>query len=229
MSEPTKSARREAAPAPQPDFRALFESAPGLYLVLTPDLKIAAVSDGYLQATMTQRPTILGRGIFEVLPDNPDDPHATGVRNLGASLARVLRDKSPDAMAVQKYDIRRPEGEGGGFEERFWSPINSPVFGASGEVAFVMHRVEDVTEFVRLKQRCVEQDKLAQESRVRSEQMEAEIFLRSQELQESNRRLRQANEELGRMRAELERRFQERTADLTRTSAALNAEALERT
>ncbi len=30
-------------------------------------------------------------------------------------------------MPVQKYDIRRPEAEGGGFEERFWSPTNSPV------------------------------------------------------------------------------------------------------
>src|ERR1700722_3719536 len=65
--------------------------------------------------------------------------------------------------------------------------------------------------------------------RVRAGQMEAEIFLRSQELQEANRQLRQANDELGRMKAELERRVQERTAALTRTNAALNAEALERT
>src|SRR5581483_4675166 len=94
---------------------------------------------------------------------------------------------------------------------------------------FVIHRVEDVTEFVRLKRRGVEQDRLAQEMRVRGEQMKAEIFLRAQELQEANRQLRQANDELGRMKAELERRVQERTADLTRTNAALNAEALERT
>ena len=213
---------------PTPDFRVLFEAAPGLYLVLTPDLKIAAVSDGYLRATMTQRQAILGRGIFEVFPDNPDDPTATGVSNLSASLERVLRDKTPDAMAVQKYDIRRPDAEGGGFEERYWSPVNSPVFGPGGEVAYVIHRVEDVTEFVRLKQRGVEQEKLAQEMRVRGEQMEAEIFLRAQELQEANRQLRQANDELGRMKAELERRVEERTADLTRTNAALSAEALER-
>jgi len=34
----------------QPDFRALFESAPGSYLVLTPALVIVAVSDAYLRA-----------------------------------------------------------------------------------------------------------------------------------------------------------------------------------
>ena len=36
-------------------FRALFESLPGLYLVLTRALQIAAVSDAYLKATMTAR------------------------------------------------------------------------------------------------------------------------------------------------------------------------------
>ena len=38
-----------------PDFRTLFESAPGLYLVLTPDLKVVAACDAYLRATMTER------------------------------------------------------------------------------------------------------------------------------------------------------------------------------
>ena len=38
---------------PTPDFRVLFETAPSLCLVLAPDLRIVAVSDAYLQATMT--------------------------------------------------------------------------------------------------------------------------------------------------------------------------------
>src|SRR6185436_1872872 len=91
------------------NFQVLFESAPGLYLVLSPDLTIVAASDAYLRATMTQRAEILGRAIFDVFPDNPADPSADGVRNLRASLERVLRTRAPDAMAVQKYDIRRPE------------------------------------------------------------------------------------------------------------------------
>src|SRR5262245_44917892 len=136
----------------QPDFRAIFESAPGLYLVLTPDLKIAAVSDAYLRATMTRREEILGRGLFDVFPDNPDDPTATGVRNLAASLNRVLENKVQDVMPIQKYDMRRPVSEGGGFEERYWSPINTPVFDDRRAISCIIHRAEDVTEFVRLKQ-----------------------------------------------------------------------------
>jgi signal transduction histidine kinase len=169
-----------------PDFRVLFESAPGLYLVLTPALEIVAVSDAYLKATMTTRDGILGRGLFDVFPDNPDEVGATGTTNLRASLERVLQLRAPDAMAVQKYDIRRPESEGGGFEERFWSPINSPVLDRLGDVSYIIHRVEDVTEFVRLKRAQQEV----------TQQMEAEVFRRGQELQEANTRLRAANEDL---------------------------------
>src|ERR1700736_3743595 len=150
---------------PTPDFQALFQSAPGLYLVLAPDLDIVAVSDAYLRATMTKREEILDRGIFDVFPDNPNDPSATGVRNLRTSLQRVLQGGTSDPMAVQRYDIRKPESEGGGFEERFWSPVNSPVLGPGGEVLYIIHRVEDVTEFIRLKHQELAQEKIADELR----------------------------------------------------------------
>jgi signal transduction histidine kinase/ActR/RegA family two-component response regulator len=177
-----------------PDFQALFEGAPGLYLVLDPELRIVGVSDAYLAATMTKRDEIMGRGIFDVFPDNPEDPAATGVANLSASLNRVLRNGAADTMAVQKYDIRRPPEEGGGFEVRYWSPVNSPVLDERRRVAYIIHRVEDVTEFVRLKELGVEQEALTSELRAQAERMEAEIMRRSLELQDVNQQLRAANE-----------------------------------
>jgi PAS domain S-box-containing protein len=178
-----------------PDFKNLFESAPGLYLVLTPDLKIIAVSDAYLRATMTRREQILGKGIFEVFPDNPNDPSATGVHNVRTSLEQVLQNGVADPMAIQKYDIRRPQAEGGRFEERYWSPFNMPVFGPEKNVAYVIHRVEDVTEFVRLKQQRIDQQSHAEELRARATQMESEARLRATEIQETTRRLAAANRE----------------------------------
>ena len=188
-----------------PDFQVLFESAPGLYLVLTPALTIVAVSDAYLKATMTKREEILGRGLFEVFPDNPDDPAATGVRNLRVSLDRVLTHRVPDTMAVQKYDIRRPESEGGGFEERYWSPVNSPVLGADGKIAYIIHRVEDVTEFIRLKQEESEQRRITERLQTRAAEMEAEIFRRTQQVQITERLRTRAAE----MEAEIFRRAQQ--------------------
>ncbi|HLZ12884.1 MAG TPA: response regulator [Candidatus Acidoferrum sp.] len=188
-----------------PDFRLIFQAAPGLYLVLDPELKIVAVSDAYLRATMTKRDDILGRGIFDAFPDNPDDPSATGVRNLRTSLERVLREKVPDAMAVQKYDVRRPESEGGAFEQRHWSPVNSPVLDSSEKVLYIIHRVEDVTEFVRLKQQEIAQEKLTEDLRTRTGQMEAEIYQRAAEVQEANRRLEATNVALIKAKEEAER------------------------
>ena len=101
-----------------PDFRALFESAPGLYVVMTPSFEIVAASDAYLKATMTTRVDIVGRSLFDVLLDNPDDSAAPSVRNLTASVKRVLRDRRPDGM-------------------------NSPVLGERGEVMYIIHRLDD--------------------------------------------------------------------------------------
>ena len=161
------------------DFRILFERAPGLYLVLDPSLVIAAVSDAYAAATMTARDTIVGQHLFTVFPDNPDDPGAEGVANLRASLERVCREHVQDVMPVQRYDIRRPDGD---FEERFWSPANTPVLDAAGRLRFVIHQVVDVTDFVRLRR--------ADEVQLR------EVVLRAQEVAAATRQLKQTNAEL---------------------------------
>jgi PAS domain S-box-containing protein len=127
---------------PAEDFKPLFESSPGLYLILLPDLTIVAASDAYLKATMTKREDILDRGLFEVFPDNPEDDNATGVSNLKASLHAVLEFKKPHAMVIQKYDIRRPDGS---FEERYWDPLNTPVINTNNEIVYIIHNVKDVT------------------------------------------------------------------------------------
>lgn len=123
-------------------FRTLFEASPGANLVLDPALEIVAVSDAYLSATMTQRDQILGRRLFDVFPDNPDDPAATGMTHLKASLDRVRMNHVADVMADQKYDIRQPSGQ---FEIRYWSPTNSPVLDDNGELQFIIHHVDDIT------------------------------------------------------------------------------------
>ncbi len=134
----------------EPDFEALFNAAPNPYLVLDRELRIVAVNDAYCRATMTAREALLGRAVFEVFPDNPDNPDADGVHRLRASLEQVLATGEPDAMPTQHYDIPRPAAAGGGFEERHWSPLNAPVTGADGEVRWIIHCVDDITEFVKV-------------------------------------------------------------------------------
>jgi PAS domain S-box-containing protein len=76
-------------------------------------------------------------------------------------------------MAIQKYDIRRPAEQGGGFEERWWSPVNTPIVDGDGKVRFIIHRVEDVTALVRAEQRGA-----TLESQVEAEQRRADVQFR---------------------------------------------------
>ncbi len=179
-------------------LQSLLESLPCLFLTLTPDLKIVSASDAYLKATMTRRQDLVGRGIFEAFPDNPDDPDATGTSNLRASLERVLQTAEADTMAIQKYDIRGPDGV---FEERYWSPVNSVVLGADHQIEYLIHRVEDVTDFVRQK---AQPSGNTAELRARMEQMEAEIFQNSQQLRMAIQQLHEANALLSKTKKEAE-------------------------
>ncbi|MFN7140674.1 MAG: PAS domain S-box protein [Limisphaerales bacterium] len=154
------------------DFEAIFQGSPNLYLVITPEFRIVAATDAYLAATKTLRAQVLGRDLFEAFPDDPEDPKATGVANLRASLEKVLLEKKPHLMPVQKYSIRRPQAEGGGFEERYWSPRNSPVLSGNGEVLYIIHQVEDVTQQYR-----AEQESLESEARFRTLADESPLFI----------------------------------------------------
>ncbi len=189
------------------DYAALFAATPSPYLVLGPDLVIVDVNDAYLRATGRTRQDLVGTYIFEAFPDNPADPYADGVRNLSASLHRVLATRARDTMALQQYDIPvvdRP----GAFEERWWSPVNTPVVAPDGAVVWIIHRVEDVTEFVRSRrsrrgtaheQRPVPGSGAGPERPGEPrepeewEVLEAELYGRAKELQSLNEELRLAH------------------------------------
>jgi signal transduction histidine kinase/CheY-like chemotaxis protein len=183
---------------PAPDFQLLFESTPGLYLVLAPDWTIVAVNNAYARATMTRREEILGRRLFDVFPDNSNEPAADAVRKLKASLERVAQTGVAEIMPVQKYDIRRPKSEGGDLEEHLWRPVNAPVFAPSGRLAYIIHRIEDVTDFVAATQ-GIAQNKVAEQLQRRTKRMESEVHRRAQELQKANRKLEAASRKMSRL------------------------------
>jgi PAS domain S-box-containing protein len=168
----------DAGTRPVLNFWAVFESAPDAYLLLAPDaprFTMVAANETRLRVTMTRREDVIGRPLFEVFPDNPTDRGATGVRNLRASLDEVLRTGKPHRMALQKYDIRRPDGA---FEERYWDPLNSPVFDDRGALIYIIHRVEDVTAQVHTGNRLKALESAAAES---AQQLARETAARAEE------------------------------------------------
>ncbi|MBR0691270.1 PAS domain-containing protein [Bradyrhizobium manausense] len=125
-------------------FQPEFDSSPHPYMLLDPGpgLLIVDVNDAYAAATFISRSDVVGRSLFEIFPDNPDDPLADGVSNLYSSLRIVGETGRAHAMKVQRYDIRDGDGT---FVERHWQPINSPIHDAAGHLVYLLHHVEDVS------------------------------------------------------------------------------------
>ena len=123
----------------------IFYATPMPYLILDHQFTIVDANAAYLEATLTTRKEIVGRNIFVVFPDNPNDLNANGVNNLNKSLHTVLQTKKPHRMDIQKYDIPIPGTNGKEFELRYWSPLNTPVLDEAGDVKYIIHQVENVT------------------------------------------------------------------------------------
>ncbi len=165
------------------DYEAVYQALPGMVALLTPDLVFADVNEAYVRGTGRPRESLLGRHVFDVFPESVNSPAAKHSHQLRASLLRVLATGERDAMPLQRYDIESPE-HSGDWQEHYWSPVNSPVLGPDGRVRLIVHRVEEVTEFMRARG-------LGGDTAGRV--LEAELYTRARELQELNNRLREAH------------------------------------
>ena len=133
---------------PGVDFAEVFTQLPIPVLLVTPDFVIADANAAYLRVVGRSRDELVGRDAFEAFPDNPSDPRVSGVRSMRDSMRRVIDTGQPDAVAFQRYDVEVP-GRPGVFAERFWCPVNAPVFGPDGRVVLIAQCVEEVTDRLR--------------------------------------------------------------------------------
>ncbi|GII59274.1 hypothetical protein Pth03_76630 [Planotetraspora thailandica] len=173
--------------SPAVDYGAVFKALVAPLLVLTPDFVIAAASDSYLTVTGRDRADLLGRHFFAVFPGNPDAPGTHGPECLRASLERVLATGERDTMALKRYDMEA-SGRPGVFEERYWNTINTPVLGPDGEVELIIHRTEEVTDFLHQLARSGGHGGTG--TRAGLEAMSADVYARARELQDLNERLK---------------------------------------
>jgi PAS domain-containing protein len=132
---------------PDIDYRAAFKSMPAAVALLSPDLVILDVSNGYLDAAGRGPDEIIGRNILEAFPANPVDPGDTGPRDLRASLESVIANGLPDFLDPTRYDVEDP-GHPGEFEERYWAIANVPVRDEDEQITMILHIAQEVTNLV---------------------------------------------------------------------------------
>jgi PAS domain S-box-containing protein len=167
------------------DFAAFFDATPSPYLVLDTDLVIRYVNQACMQSTGRTRDELIGKHFFDALPENPTGSPDEAQGNLKASLRLVLDTGKPDTMVLQRYDIPRP----GGFEERWWSAIHTPIAGPDGRVKWIVQWTEDVTTFARSGRPRRHTEEFTEQELG----MAAELYGRARALHRLNQELRQAH------------------------------------
>jgi PAS domain S-box-containing protein len=131
----------------------LFEGIPGnnvLILNDPPHFTILGVTENYLIDTGKRRDQLLGKGLFEVFPSNPNDPNDTGENDLRFSFSEVINHKKIHHLPTQRYDVANSEGS---YEERYWNTSNTPILDKSGEVRYIIHSAVEITYQVKAQQR----------------------------------------------------------------------------
>ncbi|MFJ7948308.1 PP2C family protein-serine/threonine phosphatase [Streptomyces sp. NPDC096354] len=166
------------------NYEAVFQALPSAVALFTTDLVYVDVNEAFLSTMGRTRDQVVGRSLSDAFPDDPKDPAVTGMRKLQDSLRWVAATGERDAMTLHRYDVERPDRPGV-WEERYWSPVNVPVFGPDGRVALLLHREEDITELIRARSGRGTKD--------RATVLEAELYTRAGELQGVNERLREAH------------------------------------
>jgi PAS domain S-box-containing protein len=181
---------------PSADTLKALETAPCMFLVLSPDLFILTASNLYLQAVEATREAIVGKHIFDAFPDNPDYPEADGVQNINASLQEVLQKRKTHHMEVQRYDVPLLN-QPGKFIIRYWSPTHTPILDEDGEIQYIIQLADNVTEIMQTKlelQNTHEELQVTHQQILElNSQLEEKVASRTRQYQESEARLKLSN------------------------------------
>jgi PAS domain S-box-containing protein len=171
---------------PDLDYAAWFATMPSPYVVVGPDLVIVEANQAYLEATGRTREELVGHRLFDAFPESKGN--VGSLRKAKGSLQRVIETGKQDSLILH-YAIPVAD-KPGEFDDRWWSPVFTPILGADGRVEHVFIRSDDVTEFVRSSALCHQMPSVELSDRIA---LEAELYDRARELHDLNEELRQAN------------------------------------
>jgi two-component system sensor histidine kinase VicK len=141
---------------PENIFQTVFEKSPGSLLVKadSPLFTILAASDAYLVITASNRDTIVGKGFFEVFPEDEskfgEDVNARNV------FTKVIESRQKIDVPTYRFDVYDPIAKN--YEIKYWSCSNTPILDESNKVAYILNTVVDITGEVKAKEGAIESE-----------------------------------------------------------------------
>jgi PAS domain S-box-containing protein len=189
-----------------PDMLKVYEELPGMYLILSPDLQIITASEIYLSVTGKTKAEIENRFIFDVFSNDP----ISGIAN---SLVHVLVTKKPHQIPVVRFDTpdkNNPDDS----EERYWQTSHKPILSPTGDIDYIIHFTQDVTELFESKKDIIENESELMSLNFNLAQANEEIQASNEELIAINSELADAQSNLQDLNLDLEERVKLRTEEL---------------
>jgi two-component system sensor histidine kinase VicK len=141
---------------PENIFETIFKKSPGSLLVKAdlPRFTILAASDSFLEITSSKREKIIGKGFFEVFPeDNIELDERTNARR---EFTMVIETGQKVEVPTYRFDVYNKETQK--YTEHYWSCSNTPILGADNKVAYILNTVVDITGEVKAKETAIESE-----------------------------------------------------------------------
>lgn len=144
------------------DYQEVFRSLPENFLLIAPNPEATILdnTDSHVAVSLKSREEAVGRPFFDAFPASDEN----GAAQIRESHEHVRRHLEPHTMPLIRYDLARPEEQGGGLEEFYWQATHYPIVNAQGELQYILQRTQNVTEQLRAARAAAEaQQKLADE------------------------------------------------------------------
>lgn len=156
-----------------PEMLRVFETLPHPYLILSKELYILTASDAYTQLIGKSRAELREKYLFDVFPKIPDWLAEEG--SIAFSLEEVIETGKPNQLPVTRFDIPDKNDETK-LLERYWNTAHTPILDHEGDISYIIHHTQDVTEQVlaerNLKASLEKETKAVEKAEQLSKQME---------------------------------------------------------
>lgn len=133
-----------AAPTPGLDYQRLLMASPNAYAVLSRDLRIIDANPAWLALANGPPRNYIGRRFFDALPARMQE----SARDLRALFSRVIERGQADTLPLLHYPLPIAQGNGEGWQDRYWSVSSAPLHDDAGRVAGLLVCPIDITQHV---------------------------------------------------------------------------------
>ncbi|MBB2148716.1 PAS domain-containing sensor histidine kinase [Pedobacter gandavensis] len=132
-----------------------YETVPGLYLVLSPDLMVLTASDAYLAAQGLNREELKGRSFLDLFPQDPLIPFEMG---FSASLQRVLDTLEPHQLPLLKLELPDPSDQEVTIS-KYWDVTHTPFLDENGAIQYIIQYSFDVSNLISARKKSEQREK----------------------------------------------------------------------